>query len=115
MALTVDELAQLRRMVSDADQEFWDDTMLQDAAVAFQNADNTYDFRSLAASLWEEKAAKWATLVNTSESGSSRSMSQQFDHAIVMAKRFRESGSDEPTDSTLYPRSTRIVRPTREG
>lgn len=115
MALSADELAQIRRMVSDADQEFWSDLLLQDAAEAYVSTDGSYDLRSLAASLWEEKAAAWAKMVNTSESGSSRSMSQQFDHAIVMAKRFRESGSDEPADTSLYPRSTRIVRPTREG
>lgn len=116
MALTADQLAQIRRMVSDTDNQFWSDDLLLASAEAFALDDGTYDLRGMAASLWEERAASWSSLVRTSESGSSRDLQQKFDHAIVMARRFQESGSGTPTDpDAVYPRSTRIVRPTREG
>ena len=114
MALTADQLAQVRRMVADTTSETWSDSLLQAAAEAYV-LDGVYDLRALAASLWEEKAAEWATLVRTSESGSSRDMQQQFDHAVEMTKRFRTGGETAPETAALFPRSTRIVRPTREG
>lgn len=113
MALDADQLAQVRRMVADTTGETWSDDLLQAAAEAFF-VDNVYNLRALAASLWEEKAAEWATLVATSESGSSRAAQQQFDHAIEMAKRFAGNGSNGTTPVPVYPRSTRIVRPVRE-
>jgi hypothetical protein len=112
MPLTADQLAQVRRMVADVESETWTDPQLEAAAEAFVT-DDVYDLRALAASLWEEKAAEWATQVAVSESGSSRAMQQQFDHAIVMAKRFKENSSEGTDPTTQFPRSTRIVRATR--
>lgn len=110
MPLSVDQLSRVRRMTGDNDSSFWTDTQLQNAAEAF-NVAGVYDLRALSASLWEEKAATWSVLVQTSESGSSRAAQQQFDHAIVMAKRFKEDAGVVPVDpNTLFPRSTRVVR-----
>lgn len=41
-------------------------------------------FEAAAASIWKERAASFATLVDTTESGSSRRLSQLHDHALKM-------------------------------
>jgi len=114
MALTADQLAQLRRMVADTTGEVWNDDLLQAAAEAFVNSGGTYNMRGLAASLWEERAASAWELVQTAESGSSRAAQQAFEHAITMASRFGGGGTTPDTTAT-YPMSTKMVRATREG
>lgn len=113
MALSVDQLAQLRRMIGEPTEAGgYTDELLLAGAEAYLK-DDVYDLRSYAGSIWEEKATAVAELVNTSESGSSRSNAQVFDHYMAMATRFATS----PTvpSAASYPRSTRIVRPTREA
>lgn len=113
MALTADQLAQLRRMINEpTDVDGYTDALLLAGAEAYVT-DGVYNLRAYAASIWEEKATKVAELVNTSESGSSRSMAQVFDHYMTMASRF--GAATGGTATTTAPRSTRIVRPTREG
>jgi hypothetical protein len=115
VALTADQLAQLRRMIDEAtDANGYTDSLLVAGAEAYF-ADGVYNLRSYAASLWEEKAAKAAELVRTSESGSSRDMQQVFDHYMALANRFGGSAGTETPSTASYPRSTRIVRPVREG
>jgi hypothetical protein len=115
VALTADQLAQLRRMISEATEDAgWTDDDIAAIAEANVAADGTYDLRAIAAAIWEMKAAKYVTLANTSESGSSRSLSQIFEHAQAMANYFKNSlTTGDPT--AVFPRSTRMVRPTREG
>jgi hypothetical protein len=114
MALTADQLAQLRRMVDEAnDDNGYTDALLLAGAEAYL-LDGTYNLRGYAASIWEEKATKVAELVRVSESGSSRDMQQVFDHYMALAARFGTSTGSGGT-TTIYPRSTRIVRPVREG
>lgn len=112
MALSADQLAQLRRMIAEPTDAngYTDELLLAGAEAFFMN--DVYDLRAYAGSLWEEKATNVADLVNTSESGSSRSMSQIFDHYMALAARFRVPGDTTPT--TAAPRSMRIVRPVRE-
>lgn len=49
----------------------------------------------LAADIWREKAANYAALVNVSESGSSRALSDLHKNALEMAKHF---GSVDPAN-----------------
>ena len=114
VALTADQLAQVRRMISEPnDSNGYTDLILLAAAEAFLT-DGSYNLRGLAGELWEQKAAATWELVQTSESGSSRAMQQAFDHAVTMAKLFKEVSAGIETTSS-YPRSTRIVRPVREA
>lgn len=115
MALSTDQLAQLRRMIGEpTDANGYTDEMLAAGAEAYTNTDGTYNLRTYAASLWEEKATTVAELVKVSESGSSREMQQVFDHYMALAARFNTSTGTDPI-TTLAPRSTRIVRPVKEG
>lgn len=43
---------------------------------------------ALISRIWREKAASYATLVNVSESGSSRSLSDLHKNALTMAEKF---------------------------
>lgn len=115
MAISDEQLAQLRKMIDEEDGAGgWTDIALAALAEANLATDGSYDLRKVASTVWEAKAAAYVELVNTSESGSSRSMAQKFDHAITMAKTFGTSSTGTDT-STAAPRSTKIVRATREG
>lgn len=64
-----------------------------------------------AADIWQRKAATYAELVDTSESGSSRSMSQLHRNALEMFRFYNgRTPTPEPTDGRLVARSRRAVR-----
>lgn len=114
---TADDWARLRLMMNEPDDSNgWTDARLDIILVQNADPDGTLDFPSAAAAGWKEKAASLTTLVNITENGSSRSSSQEFDHALKMAAMYGTKGEDETGGSSLpRPRSTRIVRPTRNG
>lgn len=113
MALSEDGLAQLRRMIAEPDEaNGYTDEMLLAGAEAYFDGEE-YDLRAYAASIWEEKATHAADFVNVSESGSSRSLSQVFDHYMALAARFRTPVTPETPAPASGPRSMRIVRPVR--
>lgn len=67
------------------------------------------DFAAVA--VWERKSASYSSLVDTSESGSSRKNSDLYRNAIAMAKYFREKNGDaDVTPSVVRTRVRRIVR-----
>lgn len=49
---------------------------------------DTFGVHGAAAEVWRHKAAEWAKLVDTSESGAARSLSAMMDHALAMAKKY---------------------------
>lgn len=65
-----------------------------------------------AASIWRRKAAKLAALVDTQESGSSRSMSQAYKQAIQQAEHFQKLADAEVivVEQTSRPIVHRIER-----
>lgn len=56
--------------------------------------------QGLAGEIWREKAANYAALVNVSESGSSRSLSDLHKNALAMAKHFGEIDPANPGTGT---------------
>lgn len=66
-----------------------------------------------AAEVWSQKAASSAALVDVSESGSSRSMSQAYKNALAMATHFR--GLDAVDTSVEVARHARTRAIVREG
>lgn len=115
MPIDTTMLAQLRKLIDEADDSGgWTDVALTALAELYLNAEGGYNLRGAASWVWEAKAAEAAKLVDVSESGSSRSMSQEFKHALDMAKRLGEDSSSETDDTTPAPRSMRIVRATPE-
>jgi|SRR6187549_2337121 len=115
MALTADQLAQLRKMIDELDDaEGWNDTALELLASGNLNQDGTYNLNKAANAGWGIKAARYVELVRISESGSSRDLQQMFEHAITMAKLYGDMDGGEVA-ATPAPQSTKIVRATRSA
>lgn len=82
---TDSEIARLRRMTDlAADDEVYTDELLGDLI-------DELGVEPASRSVWREKAASYAGMVDTTESGSSRALSQLYKHALEMA------GSDDTT------------------
>lgn len=101
---TIDQIAALRRMINEADNvEPWTDdtlTLLIDASV---------DLEAAAASIWRSKAASVAHLVDISEGGSSRKMSEMYDNFLAVARSFELSSAANPS-AVRAPRTREITR-----
>jgi hypothetical protein len=72
-----DDIALVRQMTDEHDDDIW-----SDEAIAALIDDNGID--STVLRIWREKAARYSTLVDVSEAGARRSMSQAFEHAQKM-------------------------------
>lgn len=85
------DIARLRRLIGEPDDtNGWTDSVLSDII------DANDDLNTAAVEVWESKAAEAASLVDTTESGSSRRMSQLHDQAMRMATYYRGL-TEEPT------------------
>lgn len=63
------------------------------------------------ARLWETRAAKTATLVDTSESGSSRKMSDIHRNALAYATRYRaQAEAESPTPQASATATTVLIQ-----
>lgn len=78
----------LRRMIDEPDTAVYSDAELQ------ARLDGSPTIYSAARDLWAEKLSAAAGLVNISEGGSSRSMSQQFDHYKEMYALYQGLAND---------------------
>lgn len=81
---TAEQITELRRLVDDTGNppEYTD--LELDGRINLAEG----DLSTVARGVWIEKAAKYARLVNVSESGSSRSLSDLHRNALAMAERF---------------------------
>lgn len=86
-----DELAALRRAADVAA----DDAVYTDGLIS--PLIDSLGVNGAAAVIWREKAAKYATMVNTTEAGSSRSMSDLHAHAMEMADMYTRLADKEET------------------
>lgn len=77
-------LALLRRLIDEPTTATYADDELNSRL-----SDAVGDRNVVALEVWQEKMSAAASLVNTSEGGSSRSMSQAFDHAQAMVEHFQ--------------------------
>lgn len=85
---TAEQIAALRLLIAEPDDaEPFTDVFLNSVV------DGASDLDSAAADLWRYKAASAADLVNVSESGSSRSLSDLHRNALEMAKTFDSKSS----------------------
>lgn len=82
MALPSD-LTVLRRLIDEDGEDVYSDSELN-ARLTVTGA----SVNSVARDIWGEKLAALSSLVNVSEGGSSRAMSQAFDHAQAMHDHF---------------------------
>ena len=102
------DIRRLRSAIGEVGSTEYSDSLLR--ALLLRN-DN--DVNQTAADIWGEKAAAYAELVDVSEAGSSRKLSQLYDRAIAQAGKYQ--GLAGETDVTVIlsnrPRTRPIVRP----
>lgn len=72
---------------------------------------NNEDLRATAADIWTSKASSFSMLVDVSENGSSRKMSDIHKNALAMARQFRSESIDLIAATAGRPRTRAIVRP----
>lgn len=89
---TAEEIAAFRLLINQPNNV----APYTDAALSTRLDEATSE-QALARSIWLELASSYASLVNVSESGSSRQMSDLHKNALAMAKAF---GDADPTDPT---------------
>jgi hypothetical protein len=105
---TADQILQVRDYIAELGIENgWTDDKLG------EYIDRETDLYLASAAIWSAKAAKYASLVNVAESGSSRSMGSLIDNAIKMAKLYRDKSADsagpQADDGAII--ITKLVRP----
>lgn len=104
-----EDIEKLRHFVAEPEpSEPWTDTKLGAIIDAYEG-----NVRAAAAHVWTAKAASAAHLVNISEGGSSRQMSDIHKNALAMASAFSASAGDEVIGgvSTRAARTRAIERP----
>jgi hypothetical protein len=106
----VDYLDDLRDLVNEPDAETWSDEVLVEILTLY-TVDGVTNISRAAAEVWTRKAAHLSGMVNVTESGSSRSLSQLYDHALSMAKYHAAGGPTILAPEVLVTRTRRIVRP----
>ena len=99
-----------------ADQALIDTLKLMAPAGAHTDADlgtmiDDVGLESSAARLWEESATQTASLVNVSESGSSRSLGDIHKNALAMAKHYSDKAAQLLLSQNRRPRTRSIERP----
>lgn len=102
-----EQIQQLRRFTGETDvdaSEYSDEDM--DAAIVAEAG----NLRAAAAVIWDQKAAKAAALVDVSESGSSRRMSQVYANALAMAKGLRDGDAAGELPAASGTRNRAIIR-----
>lgn len=108
MAATAEEILRVRLDIDEPTSTVFDDDMITSIIT---EADN--DLLTAAALLWGYKAARFAGLVDTSESGSSRSMSQLYKNAMAMQANFEKRAKADVTvveEAEARPRTRTAVR-----
>jgi N-acetylmuramoyl-L-alanine amidase len=100
---TAEEIAAFRLLIAEPDETTYTDLFLSGAL------DSASSPNAAASSIWTQKAAAAATLVNVSESGSSRSLGDLQRNALAMAKQFADAVEGDQSTS-LGIRINRITR-----
>lgn len=104
---TAEEIATLRLLIAEEVDELpYSDQVLGERLDASNSA------AGLAREIWTEKAARYAELVNVSESGSSRNLSDLHKNALAMAGYFEASDPNAPGTGVAV-RGVRMQRLTR--
>lgn len=101
------DIARLRRLIGEPDDEApWTDQVLSDII------DSNDDLNSAALEVWEAKLAEAAGMVDTTESGSSRKLSQLNDQAAKMVAYYQGlvNPPTSPPDLVGYAYSVPIER-----
>lgn len=81
-------IAELRRLIDEPDQTTYTDDVLSARLDAVGG-----DTHALASTIWREKAARYAGLIDVKEGSSDRKMSQLYQQALKMSDSFLVGGA----------------------
>lgn len=95
----------LRRFIAETNSGTYSDALLHAMMLT-----NDGDLNVTAAEVWREKAASVSSLVDISESGSSRKMSQLYDRYTAQAKVYEDAAGVLPPNTSARPRTRPIIR-----
>lgn len=96
---TADEISAFRLTIGEPDETTYSDSLLSD------RIDVADDLNALAATIWREKAATYAKLVDMQEGTSRRTLSQLQSQALAMATAF--SSASDGSGATAVGHKTR--------
>lgn len=101
------QIALLRKMIDEGDSTSYTDEQL---TAVLDQAEG--ELNIAASEIWQQKAAQYSTLVDVSESGSSRHMSQLAKNALAMAAHYRAAIKDQEVEEAaeVRPRTRTAVR-----
>jgi hypothetical protein len=108
LVATESEIAYVRDLIGEPDDSNgWSDERIGTII------DGSTSLRLAASDIWGVKASKFTKMVDITESGSSRKMSQLFSNALAMQKALREDEeTEDPVDPLAdRPRTRAIIRP----
>ena len=112
---TTAEIAYVRELINEPDaSNGWTDERISTFIENNRNADGTINLKLPASDIWGVKAVAFSKMVDITESGSSRKMSQLFENALKLQKSLREGDDGLPdVEDPLAnrPRTRAIVRP----
>ena len=97
---TSEQVSLVRAYTGEPTEDTWTDVALG-ALIDELGIDST------TARVWREKQARYSKLVDVSEAGASRKMSQAFDHAKTMAAHWETIAGE---DAAIATRVHKIVR-----
>jgi hypothetical protein len=102
---TVEQVAELRRLINEPDDtNGWTDEILDDLI------DANATLNASAKAVWVAKASTYSTLVDVSESGSSRKLGDLYKNALAMAKMFGDQDDEDVAEVVDRPVIARIRR-----
>ena len=103
---TATDIATLRRYIGEPDNTTpYTDQELSDLI------DDSTSVQAAAAEVWSRKAADSALLVDVSENGSSRKLSDVHRNALAMSRMYRDEAAALVVVTSGRPRTRPIVRP----
>ncbi len=108
------DVRELRERTGELTPEYFADQRLAEIiAITMEPGTTNVNLDRAAMLVWERKAARYADLVTTSESGSTRQLSDLHKNALAMARSYREkvsSGEPVVVPPERRPRTRRITR-----
>lgn len=112
MATSAADIVILRGFIREPDDSNgWTDARLTALIDANSDSFGIPDLRAAAADVWTSKAADSAVLVDVSENGSSRKLSDVHKNALAMAKLYRGESAGLIAVLSTRPRTRAITRP----
>lgn len=105
-----DYLSDLRTLTAASEEDFSDSDLL-DVLTVWTDGEGVTDLNMAVAVVWEIKAGRYAELVDVTEAGSSRKLSDLSKNALAMSTKYRKISEAAVVTVAVRPRTRAIERP----